>query len=115
MIDRQLPRAWPPDALERRIVAALRLRTFASRRPRSRRYSQYRRFLRPCAARFATAQDITELGINHLEAAGGSRRAAAAAGVRAAGVERACLREEPGGRGRRRVDRRARDRRILRA
>src|SRR6266480_6744931 len=67
MIDRQLPRAWPPDALERRIVAALRLRTFASRRPRSRRYSQYRRSLRPCAARFATAQDITELSINHLE------------------------------------------------
>jgi hypothetical protein len=48
-------------------VVGLRLRTVASLRPRSRRYSQYRRFLRPCAAWFAAAQDITELGINHLE------------------------------------------------
>src|SRR5947208_2031487 len=45
----------------------LRLRTVASLRPRSRRYSQYRRSLRPCAARLAAAQDITELGINDLD------------------------------------------------
>src|SRR5689334_1067860 len=44
----------------------LRLGTGASRRPRSRRYFRYRPSLRPCAAWFPAARDITERGINHL-------------------------------------------------
>src|SRR5690242_6016246 len=47
----------------------LRLGTGASRRPRSRRYSRYRPSLRPCAAWFPAARDITERGINHLAVA----------------------------------------------
>src|SRR4249919_4312399 len=66
MIDSSFPRAWTYGCLCGPAVVGLRLRTVASRRPRSRRYSRYRRFLRPCAAWFAAAQDITELGINDL-------------------------------------------------
>src|SRR4249919_4333639 len=66
MIDSSFPRAWTYGCPCGPAVVRLRLRTGASRRPRSRRYSRYRRSLRPCAAWFAAAQDITELGINDL-------------------------------------------------
>ena len=48
----------------------LRLGTVASRV----RTTRYERSLRPCAARFPAAQDITGIGINHLEPAYQSAR-----------------------------------------
>ncbi len=50
-----------------RVLVGLRLRTVASRRPRSRRYfNQYRRSLRPCDARFSPPRTSRGRGINHL-------------------------------------------------
>src|SRR5207342_1257839 len=60
-------RAWTYGCPCGPAVVRLRLRTVASRRPRSRRYSQYRRSLRPCASWFAAAQDITGIRTNRLD------------------------------------------------